>query len=246
MKQNILRKKINIYLPKTIEFSELITQLIAEDIRNINNPRIMLTGGNSIRQLYRYWNRKNCWNEEVYDYFFTDERCVPKDNILSNYNMTMKNLFLNIDTNNLHINRIEGDASDIEKECLRYAKLIESGIDLLLLSVGEDGHIASIFPNSTLVNEKQDFVSFDLDSNGLGRISITPKAINLCKYKYLIALGEKKGRILFNALQKIDDCNSYPVNLLDDVNWILDTEAEEAINLSLLHKNDLNLCVNYV
>ena len=48
--------------------------------------------------------------------------------------------------------RMEADAPDQEAAALRYADLLPDLIDVLLLGVGEDGHIASLFP--TMLHSK--------------------------------------------------------------------------------------------
>ena len=45
--------------------------------------------------------------------------------------------------------RMEADTTDLETATQRYADLLPDLIDVLLFSVGEDGHIVSLFPNNT-------------------------------------------------------------------------------------------------
>ena len=77
---------------------------------------------------------------------FGDERCVPPDHDESNYGMAMQTLFSHGVPIECSVFRMEADAIDIEAAEQRYADLLPDSIDVILLGVGEDGHIASLFP----------------------------------------------------------------------------------------------------
>ena len=79
-------------------------------------------------------------------FYFGDERCVPPDHDESNYGMEMQTLFSHGVPIECSVFRMEADAIDIEAAAQRYADLLPDSIDVILLGVGEDGHIASLFP----------------------------------------------------------------------------------------------------
>lgn len=91
-------------------------------------------------------------------FFWADERCVPPDDPESNYRVACERLFspLKIPCDNIH--RIRGEesaevaANEAESEICRRAPLDAEGqpvLDLVLLGLGEDGHVASLFPGET-------------------------------------------------------------------------------------------------
>ncbi len=88
-------------------------------------------------------------------FFWADERCVPPENADSNYRSAAELLFtpLGLAPQNLH--RIRGELEsecavrEAEAELRRFAPANAAGqpvLDLVLLGMGEDGHVASLFP----------------------------------------------------------------------------------------------------
>lgn len=93
-------------------------------------------------------------------FFWADERCVPPDNPESNFALADNFLFqpLSIPANQIH--RILGEespekaASFASAEIRRYVPPDQSGfptLDIVFLGMGEDGHVASLFPNVFMI-----------------------------------------------------------------------------------------------
>ena len=90
-------------------------------------------------------------------FFWADERCVPPSDAESNYRLARENLFEPLAIPGANIHRILGEeppdfaATEAEAEVSRLAKLNGDGLpmlDLVILGLGEDGHVASLFPNA--------------------------------------------------------------------------------------------------
>ena len=97
------------------------------------------------------------YNEGVLDFsrcvsYNLDEYCgIPEDHICSYHDFMNKNLFDFINMNEHHVPN--GNAPDLQAECKRYDAAIEKagGIDLQLLGIGNNGHIAFNEPNKHFV-----------------------------------------------------------------------------------------------
>ena len=78
--------------------------------------------------------------------FWTDERCVPLSDPQSNFRLAETELLPKLAGARVHPMR--GSAADYENELRPFLPL-----DLVLLGVGEDGHVASLFPGNPALQE---------------------------------------------------------------------------------------------
>jgi 6-phosphogluconolactonase len=108
---------------------------------------VVLTGGRTPKQAYEQaakdatdWSKVELW--------WGDERCIPPEDENSNYGMAKKALLDKLHAPPGAVHRIKGElgkeqaAADYERE------LGDTQLDVLLLGIGSDGHIASLFPNA--------------------------------------------------------------------------------------------------
>jgi 6-phosphogluconolactonase len=106
---------------------------------------IVLTGGKTPEQAYERaaalapdWSRVEVW--------WGDERCVPPDDENSNYGMAKRALLDRLDQPPRAIHRIEGERGKDAAADAYERELGSEALDLLLLGIGPDGHVASLFP----------------------------------------------------------------------------------------------------
>lgn len=229
------------------KFQKLAESAIKElelNLRNQNINTFFLTGGTSAQALYKKIKSKSIIKIlQSTNFFFGDERCVPPHHPESNYYM-VRSIFLDcIPIQNFK--RIYADTFDPIIEAKRYNDLVPDSVDLILLSVGEDGHIASLFPNS-LALRHDDKITFVSDANKPPnyRISITPKVILNAKNVIVLASGKNKAKILIQALINPDNFESLPVCFTIGRTWILDEEASNFF-LKFAPSNKLNTKLIY-
>ena len=201
-----------------VHSAKFIINEINKDISN-EPYRILLTGGRSAANLYKHINIADIIKFNNIEFYFGDERCVSPDHKDSNYRNAKKNLFNNNITDNIF--RIKAETSFPEKETARYSKLLNKKIDLLLLSLGEDGHIASLLPNAKELKNFQDNVLFLPRTLEVNRITIGPKIIKKAK-KIIILVSGKNKKLHIANLNKSMNTNELPARLIKNGIWLID------------------------
>jgi len=183
----------------------------------------MLTGGRSAKALYEQWNNfgEPLTGMSGVHFFIGDERCVSTNHPDSNYGMVMRTLLPNGKPKFVEFDRMEAESINVEDSADRYAALLPDSIDVLLLSMGDDGHIASLFPNSpALFETKRKVLPVISPFKPYKRLTITPPVIQAAKHVYVLAIGDKKRLKYEEALLEPEDINSLPARLVLDRIWI--------------------------
>jgi len=213
------------------DFVRLITSYMQQTAKQIQQQldkilqkspaTVMLTGGRSAAQLYTEWQKhpsfKNLTNTTFY---FGDERCVPPDHPESNYSMVMQTLFKDGLPNNCKIHRMQAEQQDLNKAAKAYERLLPNSIDILLLGIGEDGHIASLFPNSPQLQEqKRRCLPITGPKPPYKRLTVTPPVIKSAKITYILAEGSAKKQIIEQAKQNSADINRLPAQMTKAPIW---------------------------
>jgi 6-phosphogluconolactonase len=119
---------------------------------------------------------------------------------------------------------------NVEAAARRYERELPERPDLLLLGVGRDGHIASLFPGDPALKERERRVVPVVSGAEFGcRLTITPTVIAAARSIFLLATGAEKGRVLAEALRSPADFQTLPVRLAMKGTWLLDHEAGSAL-----------------
>ena len=183
---------------------------------------VMLTGGNSAKQLYQSWADLESFTLlRGVDFYFGDERCVPTNHPESNYRLVMDTLFRHGVPSGVRINRMKADDDDLEAAAGHYDTILPGTIDLLLLSVAEDGHIASLFPGSYALRETQRRVIPIIGPHyPHQRLTITPPVITSARRVFVLSFGEQKRAVYEQAQFDPYNIETIPARLVLDRTWI--------------------------
>ena len=152
--------------------------------------------------------------------FWGDERHVPPDHPDSNYRMASETLLskVAVPADNVHRIRAENPdavaaANDYAATLREYFRLREGEtprFDLVLLGVGADGHVASLFPGSEALRERTDLVAAPwVESLRARRITLTPPALTNAACIILLASGGGKQAAIRQVLSgagKVEAC----------------------------------------
>jgi 6-phosphogluconolactonase len=133
--------------------------------------------------------------EGFIDFYLGDERCVPETDTDSNYRMIIKTLFKNQISRINKFHKFYDSAFGIVDNLKRYENELPGCPNLLLLSIGNDGHIASLFPGHDYSNIK-DWVVSAVSPLGQKRMTITPAYIDLAERVIVFAYGITKKDIV--------------------------------------------------
>lgn len=179
--------------------ARLVAVRLAEEVRD--GGSIVLTGGSTPRRAYELaaelepdWSRVEVW--------WGDERCVSPDDERSNYAMAKAALLDRLGVQPKAAHRMKGELGRADGAAEYELELTDAGtFGLLLLGVGPDGHVASLFPNSpTLEVADHDVVGSEAGHEPfVDRISLTlPRLCNTRELLFLIA-GEDKAEAVARA-----------------------------------------------
>ena len=187
----------------------------------------MLTGGRTARALYKHWSSSKFSpaNLKGVEFYFGDERCVPIDAPESNFRLVKESLFPQGVSDGVKLVPLLASEFDYWSSAKEYDDLLPKQIDIVLLTVGVDGHIASIFPgcNSLFENTRR-VVPVVAPIYPYHRITITPLLIKGAHQVFVLAYGAEKHQVYEKALRNPGDISTFPARLLLDRNWIFGEE----------------------
>ncbi len=138
-----------------------MTERMFELMEEKNSPvfNLALSGGETAKKMFSLWREEYidriAWNK--LRFFWVDERCVPPADEESNYGNALRNLFEPLQIPEEHIHRIRGEGEP-GAEAVRYSWEVKEYLprfdqlpifDCIILGVGPDSHIASIFPQTS-------------------------------------------------------------------------------------------------
>ena len=163
-----------------------------------------LTGGSTPRAAYeRVAAQRPDWSGV--DIWFTDERCVPPDHEHSNFRMTEQALLSKVDGAKVH--RMRGELGPDDGAAAYENELAEFGpgeLDMILLGLGPDAHICSLFPGDDALGERERRV-VGIETPGMAplvpRITLTLPVVNSSRQVVFLVTGEDKAEAVDRAFR---------------------------------------------
>ncbi len=237
-----LREKIRVnvdYETMSKNAAEHIFQLIQSTLSEQDHFRLVLAGGSTPSQLYEtlgsLYGERIPW-DKVY-LFWGDERNVPHNDEKSNYSKAKKQLVDNVDIPEGNVSPVPVYPGDPDKAAAEYERHLREFFqenlpvfDLVLLGIGDDGHTASLFPDSEAVNETERWVaSSESPQEPKERITLTYPVLNNARQVYFLVHGKEKSAAVSDALSGDAGKNECPAAYIrptkGEVHWWLDKEA---------------------
>lgn len=203
---------------------------------------IALAGGSTPEVLYKLLASGEFKNEIDWKrtlVFFGDERCVAPGDAQSNYRMANEALLSRVPLSPENVFRLRGEIEP-EKAAAEYEEIIRKTLgenarfDLILLGMGDDGHTASLFPETKALRETERLVAANfVEKLNANRLTLTFRALNAAKNVLFLATGAKKASMIKKVLST--ETIDLPASLVKPENgdcyWFLDREAASLIEI---------------
>ncbi|KAK1374482.1 putative 6-phosphogluconolactonase [Heracleum sosnowskyi] len=184
--------------------------------------------------------------------FWADERAVAKNHVDSNYKLAKDTFLSKIPFVPGHLHSIN-DSLTVEEAASVYEfvirKLVKTRVigaseitdcpkfDLIILGMGHDGHVASLFPNHPILDERSEWVTYIIDSPKPPpeRITFTLPVINSSSNVALVVTGSTKADMVHLVIDDVGpECSSVPAKMIHPIDgkllWFLDNSAASKLN----------------
>lgn len=190
-------------------------ELASQSIERSDAFHVALSGGSTPKSLYQTlaqpeYSRQIPWHKVCI--YFGDERAVPPDHADSNYRLAKEELLDHVPIPESRIHPIYANPDNIRECADQYAQVLEQNLvsengfprfDLCLQGIGGDGHTASLFPDTDILNEQQRSVAeVYVEKLESWRISITFPVLENARTVLFLVSGEGKADIMQKVLQK--------------------------------------------
>lgn len=213
----------------------LLLPVLERSVADRQRADLVLAGGSTPKRLYEQlarsgsglpWQHLHLW--------FGDERTVPPDHADSNYGMVRRALLERLSTPP-EVHRLEGELPPI-KAADDYEALLRSEthrrtprFDVVLLGMGADGHTASLFPGTKLVDERSRLVGAAwVEKLATFRLSLTIPTLCDASLVLFLVVGEDKAERVRSIFI---DHEPFPAGAIDaspagaETVWLLDRAA---------------------
>jgi 6-phosphogluconolactonase len=201
---------------------------------------IALSGGSTPKLLFELlaqppYKNNIPWKKVIIT--FGDERFVPPTSDESNFKMAMETLLRNVPLPKKNILAVPTLKNDPATAARLYESMVKEYIsqkiplDLVLLGIGEEGHTASIFPGSPLLEENKRWIKeIWVTEKNMDRISFTMPFINQATTVAFLVSGASKAAIvkkIFSASGK--NLPAAKVKAKNTLYWFLDEAAAGSV-----------------
>lgn len=239
------RKEIAVPGNRSTTITFCVEHLISaaqEAIEAKNAFYIALSGGTTPKSIFQLissekYRHRIDW-EHIY-LFWSDERAVPPTHPDSNFAMAMSSGLQNVPLHPDRIFRMKGEEKDLEAEAKHYEQLIRQVVpkatfDFIMLGMGEDGHIASLFPFTEALDAKNKLVAANyIPQKEAWRMTLTFDCFDLAKTNVIYILGTNKAETVKTVVEHDYEPDRYPVQRVglpeNRALWILDEDAASLI-----------------
>lgn len=205
-----------------------------------------LSGGSTPKRFYELLATKEFSSQvswPLVDLFQVDERCVPPDDARSNYRMIREAMLDAVPEARFH--RMAAEQSDRDAAARDYARSLcetlgtRAGnwpqLDVIYLGMGGDGHTASLFPGTAVLNERTLSVAPNYVAKlDMWRLTLTLPVLNAASQIVFLVAGAEKAEMVSRVLAGgSPEASQYPAQLVrpehGSVTWYVDEAAAQRL-----------------
>lgn len=228
---------------------QFFVQTAEESLEKKDRFTVAISGGSTPRPLYRRlgegpWCSKVPWEQT--HIFWVDERCVPAHDPASNYGAAKSDFLDQIPIPRGQIYPMPG-ALDPEQGAETYEADLKSFFELapgtvpvfdfMLLGIGKDGHMASLFPGQNSLEEKKRLIIPVTGGDPfVPRLTMTYPVINHARCGMFLVSGKGKAQVINAVLAKRDE--TLPAQRIrpaqGQLRWLLDRDAASMLSEEVL------------
>ncbi len=204
---------------------------------------VLLAGGETPRRTYELLAEEPLRSRVPWGHlhlFWGDERCVPPDDPRSNARMAYRTLLDRVPVPAGQVHPIPGDrdprqaADEYEALLRRFFAGALPRFDLVLLGLGDDGHTASLFSGSPVLDERERWTAVTRRaSEEIDRITLTAPLINKAELAIFLVAGGDKAAALHEVLEEEPDPHCRPARLIrpenGELHWLIDRAAAQLL-----------------
>lgn len=180
---------------------------------------------------------------EKIHFWWGDERCVGPGDPESNFRLANEYLFSSVPVEKKNIHRIRGEENPVA-EARKYARELKETLntregwpvfDLIILGLGDDGHIASVFPDNLELFDSPDVCTVATHpKTGQKRVTLTGPVLNNANRVFFLVTGKNKAKPVSEIMNDEPHARDLPAYFVQPENgemiWFIDQDAAELIS----------------
>ena len=212
-----------------------IARTAAGAVRRRDRFTLVLSGGETPLATYRLLAARRDVDWARADVFFGDERAVPPDDAASNYHAAQETLLAHAARAGARIHRMHAEAGDLDAAAAAYESKLRAVLgkrphfDIVLLGLGADGHVASLFPAHAALVERRLWVVATPAPHIAPRLTLTFPAFAAARHVFFLVVGAGKSTMLRRVLDGARDIMLLPAQGIAPrrgrVVWFVDRAA---------------------
>ena len=201
---------------------------------------IALSGGSTPKLLYQILAAPPFVDRVPWDrahWFWGDERFVPHDDARSNYRMTTEAMLGPVGAPPGNIHPIPTEGMTAEQAATRYQATLQDYygsqvldparplFDVVLLGLGTNGHTASLFPDTPVLEERAAWAAAVTPAGEPTRITLTYPVLESCRHAAFLVAGADKRDVLAQVRAGAVDLPAAQYRPTGDLHWFADEAA---------------------